>query len=129
MLEVGITRTESIMVTEENTAAALGSGTVKVFGTPAMINLIEYTCAQSVQSELEPGQTTVGTHLDISHDAATPIDMEARCTSELIEVNGRALEFKVEVVDDSGIVGRGTHSRFIVDEDKFTTKAYAKLNK
>lgn len=129
MLEVGIKHTESIMVTEENTAAALGSGTVKVFGTPAMINLIELTCAQSVQGELEQGQTTVGTHLDVSHDAATPIDMKTRCTSELIEVDGRALKFKVEVVDDLGMIGHGTHSRFIVDEEKFTSKAYAKLNK
>lgn len=129
MLEVGIAHTESIRVTEQNTAAALGSGTVKVFGTPAMINLIELTCAQSVQSELEPGQTTVGTHLDISHDAATPIDMEARCTSELVAIDGRALTFKVEVVDDFGIVGHGTHSRFIVDEEKFSVKAYAKLKR
>lgn len=129
MLEVGITNTESVMVTEQNTAAALGSGTVAVFGTPAMINLIELTCAQSVQNELECGQTTVGTHLDISHDAATPIDMLTTCTSTLTKIDGRALTFEVEVVDDLGIVGRGTHERFIVDESRFTAKANAKLDK
>lgn len=128
MLEVGIAHTETTMVTEQNTAAALGSGTVAVFATPAMINLIEYTCAQSVQDVLEAGQTTVGTHLDVSHDAPTPIGMEVRCTSELVKVDGRALSFKVEVTDGTGVVGKGTHDRFIVDKAKFESKANAKAN-
>ena len=84
MLEAGITNTETTMVTEQNTALALGSGTVEVFATPAMINLIEYTCARSVENELEAGQTTVGTNLNISHDAPTPIGMEVSCKSELV---------------------------------------------
>lgn len=129
MLEVGITNTETTMVTEQNTAAALGSGTVSVFGTPAMINLIELTCAQSVQDKLEPGQTTVGTSLNISHDAPTPIDMQISCTSTLTDIDGRALTFEVEVTDEAGVIGRGTHGRFIVDEERFTAKANAKLNK
>lgn len=129
MLEAGITNTETTMVTEQNTALALGSGTVEVFATPAMINLIEYTCARSVEDELESGQTTVGTNLNISHDAPTPIGMEVSCKSELVKVDGRALSFEVEVVDDQGIVGRGTHDRFIVDKERFQSKANAKLNK
>ena len=128
MLEVGITNTESTMVTEQNTAAALGSGTVAVFATPAMIKLIELTCAQSVQDKLEPGQTTGGTSLNISHDAPTPIDMQVRCTSTLTKVDGRALTFEVEVRDDTGVVGHGTHGRFIVDGERFLAKANAKLN-
>ena len=116
MLEAGITNTETTMVTEQNTALALGSGTVEVFATPAMINLIEYTCARSVENELEAGQTTVGTNLNISQ-------------SELVKVDGRALSFEVEVVDEQGIVGRGTHDRFIVDKERFQSKANAKLNK
>lgn len=129
MLEAGITNTEETMVTEQNTAAALGSGTVAVFGTPAMINLIELTCAQSVQDKLEPGQTTVGTNLAISHDAPTPIGMKVCCTSTLANVDGRALTFEVEVSDETGVVGHGTHGRFIIDEAKFTAKANAKLNR
>ncbi len=128
MLEVGITNTETAMVTEQNTAAAMGSGTVSVFATPAMINLIESTCAQSLQGKLEPGQTTVGTNLNISHDAPTPVGMQVSCASELTEVDGRALTFTVEVTDEVGIVGRGTHQRFIVDEERFQSKADAKLN-
>ncbi|MBS6247950.1 MAG: thioesterase family protein, partial [Eggerthella sp.] len=108
---------------------ALGSGTVEVFATPAMINLIEYTCARSVEDELDPGQTTVGTNLNISHDAPTPIGMEVSCKSELVKVDGRALSFEVEVVDEQGIVGRGAHDRFIVDKERFQSKANAKLNK
>jgi predicted thioesterase len=128
MLEVGIKSTETIMVTEQNTAAAVGSGTVSVFATPMMINLIEGTCARSIQGELEAGQTTVGTHLNISHDAPTPVGMEVTCSSKLTTVDGRALTFEVEVTDASGVVGHGTHSRFIVNEEKFTSKANAKLN-
>lgn len=128
MLEAGITNTESTMVTEQNTAAALGSGTVAVFATPAMINLIEYACAQCVQDKLEPGQTTVGTHLNVSHDAPTPIGMEVRCTCELSKVDGRALSFTVEVTDGTGVVGKGTHDRFIVDKAKFESKANAKAS-
>ena len=129
MLEAGITNTEATMVTEQNTALALGSGTVEVFATPAMINLIEYTCARSVEDELEAGQTTVGTNLSISHDAPTPIGMEVSCKSELVKVDGRALSFTVEVVDKQGTVGRGTHDRFIGDKERFQSKANAKLNK
>lgn len=129
MLEVGITNTETTMVTEQNTAAALGSGTVLVFATPAMINLIEYTCSRSVQDELEPGQTTVGTNLNISHDAPTPIGMQVGCTSKLVKVDGRALTFEVEVSDGVSVVGRGTHDRFIVDAERFQSKANAKSNR
>lgn len=129
MLEVGITNTETTMVTEQNTAAALGSGTVLVFATPAMINLIEYTCSRSVQDELEPGQTTVGTNLNISHDAPTPIGMQVSCTSKLVKVDGRALTFEVEVSDGVSVVGRGTHDRFIVDAERFQSKANAKSNR
>lgn len=128
MLETGIVHTEATMVTERNTAVALGSGTVAVFATPAMINLIEYTCSQSVQDKLEPGQTSVGTHLDVSHDAPTPVGMEVCCSSTLVKVDGRALTFEVEVSDGKDIVGRGTHSRFIVDKAKFESKANAKAN-
>lgn len=129
MLESGITNTETTMVTEQNTAAALGSGTVLVFATPAMINLIEYTCSRSVQDELEPGQTTVGTNLNISHDAPTPIGMQVSCASKLVKVDGRALTFEVEVSDGVSVVGRGTHDRFIVDAERFQSKANAKSNR
>ena len=129
MLEAGITNTEATMVTEQNTALALGSGTVEVFATPAMINLIEYTCARSVEDELESERTTVGTNLNISHDAPTPIGMEVSCKSKLVKVDGRALSFEVEVVDERGTVGRGTHDRFIVDKERFQSKANAKLDK
>lgn len=127
MLEVGITHSEALMVTDENTALALGSGTVRVFATPAMINMIEFTSSKAVAGELDTGQTTVGTELHVSHVAPTPIGMEVRCTSKLVKVDGRALSFEVEVVDDTGVVGRGTHDRFIVDQAKFESKANAKL--
>ena len=128
MLEIGITNTKELIVTKENTALALGSGTLEVFATPAMIALMEGTAAESVEAFLEEGQTTVGTALDVKHLAASPIDMPIHCESELIAVDGRALTFNVATYDKAGKIGEGTHSRFIVDAKKFFTKAQGKLD-
>lgn len=127
MLETGITQTKEVVVTKGNTALALGSGTLEVFATPAMIALMEGTAAESVESLLEEGQTTVGTALEIKHLAASPIGMPIRCESELIAVDGRALTFAVTAYDKAGKIGEGTHGRFIVDSEKFFAKAQGKL--
>ncbi len=126
MLETGIKFKKSETVETENTAAAMGSGMLPVYATPAMILLLESTCAQSVAPELEEGMTTVGTKLDIEHVSATPIGMEVTCESELTLIDRRRLVFKVEIYDKAGIVGRGTHERFIVASNKFMEKVSAK---
>lgn len=128
MLEPGMKNTEEVLCTAENTAIALGSGSVAVFATPAMISLMEGTAAHSVADQLDEKQTTVGTALDVSHIAATPVGMKIRCESELIAVDGRALTFKVTAFDEAGKIGEGTHGRFIVDAEKFVSKANAKLS-
>lgn len=126
MVEIGILGEKSQVVTEELTAAHIGSGLVKVFATPMMIALMEGTCADSVAPHLEEGQSTVGTHINVSHCAATPVNMTVRCKSELVEVDRRRLVFKVAAYDDCGLVGEGTHERFIIDFDKFQAKVDAK---
>lgn len=127
MLSIGIRGTKTVKVTDDNTAIALGSGTLPVFATPAMIALIEGTAAGSVAPGLEEGTSTVGTHLDVAHSAATPVGMDVTCETELIEVDRRRLVFKVVVFDSKTEVGSGTHERFIVDNAKFMSKASSKL--
>lgn len=123
MLQAGIKGKKEITVTLDKTAKAMGSGTMDVFATPAMIALMENTAFESVASELEEESGTVGTALDIKHVSATPVGMKVTCESELVKVDGRALTFSVKAFDEAGLIGEGTHERFIVFEEKFQKKA------
>lgn len=125
-LKTGIKCTKELTVTEDVTAAALASGGLAVYATPAMIALIEFAAWDSVEDCLEEGQTTVGTLMNVKHLAATPVGMHVRAKSELIEIDRRRLVFKVAAYDDAGLIGEGTHERFIVNADKFMSSAEAK---
>ncbi|MBE6613512.1 MAG: thioesterase [Ruminococcaceae bacterium] len=127
MLETGLTFTKTELVTEKNSAAALGSGLLPVYATPAMILLIEAAAAELAAPHLEDGSTTVGTKLDVEHVAATPIGMEVSAVVTLTEIDRRRLVFEVEVTDKGGIIGKGRHERFIVASEKFMAKTQAKL--
>lgn len=126
MLVKGIVGQMTMQVEKENTAEIMKSGTLQVFATPAMIALIEETAWKSVAGELEEGNVTVGTALNVKHLAATPVGMQVTCTTNLEEVDGRRLVFSVSVEDETGKVGEGTHERFIVQAEKFQKKADAK---
>ena len=125
-MEIGIKGHAEVLVDETNIASRLGSGVVDVFATPCLIALMEDASQTSVAPYLDAGMTTVGTKLSVSHDAATPIGMQVRAESELIEIDGRRLVFDVKAYDDCGLVGQGTHERFIVRLDRFMEKAEAK---
>ena len=127
MLKTGTIGEARCLVTPETTAANLGSGALEVFATPAMIALIEKAAWQSVQPLLEEGCGTVGTALRVRHLSATPVGMEVVAKTELREIDGRRLVFKVEVRDAKGMVGDGEHERFIVKNDSFLKKAKRKL--
>jgi predicted thioesterase len=127
-LEVGIKGKQEVTVSESNSAKTMGSGTLDVFATPAMIALMEKTSWESVQPNLDEGSGTVGTSLNVKHVAATPLGMKVTCESELIKVDGRALTFSVKAYDEAGLIGEGEHERFIVFNDKFQAKANAKKN-
>ena len=129
MLTTGIKGKQELVVTKENTAKAMGSGTLEVFATPAMIALMEKTAYESVAPELEEGSGTVGTALNVKHVAASPMDMKITCESELVKVDGRALTFSVKAYDEKGLIGEGEHERFIIYNEKFQAKADAKLEK
>lgn len=126
MLETGLKGKQTITVDKTNTAKTMGSGTLDVFATPAMTALMEKTAWMSVAEELEDGCGTVGISLNITHDAPTPVGMEVVCESELTGIEGRKLTFQVEVRDERGVIGKGIHERFIVNNKKFQEKADAK---
>ena len=125
-LKTGIKGEASAAVNDSNTAVAYGSGGVSVFATPAMIGLMEKAALTSVDPLLEGGMTTVGTRIDVQHLAATPIGMNVVAVSELVEVEGKRLLFRVEARDDLELVGQGTHERYIVPMQKFLDRASAK---
>lgn len=126
MLKEGVKGTQEIMVTEENTAKVMGSGALDVFATPAMIALMEKTAWTSVSDELDEGCGTVGISLNVAHSAPTPLGMKVTCESELTGIDGRKLTFYVKAYDEKGVIGEGTHERFIIQNEKFQKKANMK---
>lgn len=116
-------------VTEALTASAVGSGALPVFGTPFMCALMENAAQTALQSFLDEGKGSVGTHLDVSHDAPTPVGMTVWAEAEITAVseNGRMVDFAVKAWDKKGPIGSGTHTRAIISNEKFLAKCNAKL--
>ncbi|MCR5098270.1 MAG: thioesterase family protein [Lachnospiraceae bacterium] len=122
-LNTGIRGTIEKTVSSEMTAKSVGSGELEVLATPVLIALAEECSWKSVVQELDEGQGTVGTRMDLKHLSATPVGMSVNCTSELVEVDGRKLVFAIEAFDEAGKIAEATHERFIVDNEKFMSKA------
>lgn len=127
-MDKGITGKMEMTVTEEMTAKRVGSGELFVYATPMLAALVEETAWRSISAELEPGTTTVGTKIELSHISATPPGMKVWCETTLQEIDRRRLAFHFEVFDEAGKIGEGTHERFIVDTEKFMAKANGKLD-
>lgn len=125
-IKVGAVGTAEIIVTKENTAAAVGSGSLEVLATPMMTALMEKAACNAVDAFMENDETTVGTKLDVSHDSATPVGMTVKATAEIIEVNGREIVFTVRAEDNCGNIGKGLHKRFVVFSEKFMSKTNSK---
>lgn len=121
-IPAGVCGKEELVVTAELTAAHYGSGLVEVFATPAMVALMEKTCLLSVLPHLPEGHGTVGTAVHVSHERATPVGMRVSCTSKLVETDRRRLVFEVVASDETGIIGRGKHERFIINTESFMEK-------
>lgn len=129
MITNGIKNKIEITVSEKDTAKAFGSGELLVLATPRMIALMEECAYKSLTPCLEIGSGTVGTKMDVSHLSATPVGMQVYAETEVIAVDGRKITFSVKAYDECGVIGEGTHERFIVYNEKFTEKTYAKLSK
>ena len=128
-ISVGAVGTASTVVTPENTAAAVGSGSLPVFATPYMIALMENAASTSLLPYLAADEGTVGTHLDVAHTSATPIGMKVWADAVVTAVDGKKITFEVSAFDEAGEIGRGTHERFIIRPEKFLAKAQGKLTR
>ena len=126
-ITVGLKGRAETDVNEGNTAQAACSGALPVFGTPFMCALMEEAAWKSIAPHLEEGQSTVGTRLDISHDSATPVGMKVWAESEVTEADGKRLVLKVAAYDERGLIGQGTHERFIITSERFLAKTARKL--
>ena len=126
-IEIGLKGRAETEVSDSNTALKMGSGDLRVFATPCMVALMEKSAAGSIAPLLDEGQSSVGTKVEITHDAATPVGMKVWAESEVVAVEGRKITFKVEAFDEAGKIGGGTHERFIIVAEKFVNKVYEKL--
>ena len=115
------------VVTEQNTAICAGSGTLPVFATPFMCALMEKAAWMAIAPALNEGDSSVGTKLNISHLSATPVGLKVWAESEVTAVDGKRIEFKVTAGDEKGVIGEGTHERFIVTDERFLAKTAKKL--
>ena len=121
-MEIGLTFTSTTVVDNTNTAVALGSGDMEVFATPAMVALMENAAMNAVAPHLEAGQTTVGTEISTTHIKAAALGATITATATLTAIEGRKLTFAVTAHDGDNIIGEGTHTRFIVDRERFLAK-------
>ena len=121
-LKAGLTHTSEVKVSDANSAKHWGSGALDVFATPAMVALMENAAMNAVKEALPAGGDTVGTAVDVNHIKATGLGDTVRATGLLTEIDGRKLVFKVTASDSKGEIGRGTHTRFIVDREKFLSR-------
>ena len=126
MPKLGLIGKESLIVNLNKCACSVGSGDLEVLATPVLAALMEQTAAQSLVGEIEPDKTTVGISLNVKHIAPTPMGMTVRAESELVEIDGRRLVFRITAQDASGVVGTATHERMIVDREAFLKKVAEK---
>jgi len=125
---LGLKHSQSITITPDLTVPSVSSRFAgfqdmpPVFATAFLVAFVEDTCVAALKPHLAPGQKSVGTRVNVSHSAATPIGMQAACEVELVEVDGRKLKFKVLCADAKGPIGEGFHERVLIDEARFLAK-------
>ncbi|MBO7257210.1 MAG: thioesterase family protein [Bacteroidales bacterium] len=121
-MKIGDKGTVTVKVTKENCASAIGSGALDVFATPSMIALMENAACEAIKASLQPGESSVGTKVNISHLKASALEDTITATATLTEIDGRRLVFEVVANDSKGIIGEGTHERFVINVEKFLSK-------
>ncbi len=125
-LPAGLQGSAELVVGEQHTAPRVGSGRIRVLATPVMINLIEAAALAAVEQSLPEHHQSLGTHLDITHVAATPVGMRVRATAEVLRVEGRTIYFHVKAEDERELIGEGTHERVVVNVDRFDRRVQEK---
>jgi fluoroacetyl-CoA thioesterase len=123
----GLTGSAALVVGPEHTAPFVGSGRIAVLATPVMINLIEAAALAAIEHLLPPGHQSLGTHLDVSHVAATPVGLRVTATAEVTGIEGRTVTFRVEARDAFETIGGGTHQRVVVSVARFDERVQRKV--
>ena len=126
-ITVGMKGEVATLAERDDTAKEVGSGDLLVYATPCMVALMEGAACEAIAEAIGDSQTTVGTALNIEHISATPVGLEVRAEAEVTAVEGKVITFRVTAYDEVGEIGRGTHTRVLVNSQKFLEKAYAKL--
>ena len=128
MLKTGLTGREQTIVSRSKSAKEMGSGSLEIFATPALCALMEAAAVNSLSGCLDVGKTTVGISMNLKHTAPTALGMTVGAESELVEIDGRRLVFKITAYDKAGVIGTAEHERMIVDSDRMLKKAADRFN-
>jgi predicted thioesterase len=124
-LKPGLGAAVTLVVEDEDTAVAIGSGDVPVLGTPRVVALVEQASVEAVADDLLPGTTTVGSEVQLAHLSPSPVGTKVRAEATLETVEGRRLTFRVAVNDARGLVAAGRITRVVVDRERFLERAQA----
>jgi predicted thioesterase len=127
MLQPGVSLEKTWVVTAAEAIRFLGDAVKPSLATPSMIMWLEFTARDAVLPLLDPGQDTVGTHVSVSHLAATPIGMKVTTRATLVKIDRRRLTFAVEAFDEKEKIGEGTHERFLIDVARYAERLKEKL--
>lgn len=128
-LKPGLQGSATLTVTEDHTAPRIGSGQIHVLATPVMINLMEAAALDAVEHLLPEGHQSLGTRVDVSHLAATPVGMTVRATAVITQVAGNRITFRVAAHDDRDLIGEGIHERVVVDVARFDARVGEKAQR
>ena len=127
-LRPGLVHAETILITDRLIVPEMAdyfsnfAAMPPVFATAYLVAFVEWTCVRALADHLLDGEATVGTKVDLSHEAATPVGMKATAAITLIAMEGRMLRFKVECRDARDEIGAGFHERFVIDEARFLSR-------
>lgn len=124
---IGMKGEASTLVEKEDTAQYVGSGSLLVYATPCLAALMEGAACAAIEEALPQGLTSVGTALNLEHLSATPVGLDVQASAEVTAVEGRKITFAITAFDEAGEIGRATHTRVLVNSEKFLEKTYQKL--
>ena len=117
-----------MMVDASNTARTMGSGSLEVLATPAMVAMMEHAACNALEGKLEEGLTTVGIEMNVAHTSASPVGMKVWAEAVLTQTDGRQFVFDIQAYDEAGVIGKAQHKRASVKIEKFIKKTQEKLN-
>lgn len=128
-IQPGATGTAEMVVGTNDTAPRVGTGRISVLATPVMINLMEEAALAAIEHLLPEGSQSLGTRIDVTHIAATPIGMKVTATAKVLSVEGRQIQFAIDARDETDLIGEGQHDRVVVNVARFEARIAEKAGK